>query len=77
MAQNKELLEKTRDELKEKKRRLLANEASIDVLVQNFMEFIEAPENNDLEVAQKKVREKALMDVITKMLGSYAAGNNN
>ncbi|XVE90120.1 hypothetical protein DITRI_Ditri20bG0052200 [Diplodiscus trichospermus] len=71
-----------RSMLKRKKQGMIAKEAPREKLVDDFMVFIGAIENNDLENAQK-FDEKAMMNDIFNMIKSYYsenggfAGNSN
>ncbi|KAK6243446.1 hypothetical protein QUC31_009855, partial [Theobroma cacao] len=63
------LLEKAlkRSKLMEKKKEMLAEIEIQEKLIDDFMVFIEAVENNDVEIAQN-FDEKAMMDAIVPML---------
>ncbi|KAK6243449.1 hypothetical protein QUC31_009858, partial [Theobroma cacao] len=72
------LLEKAlkRSMLMAKKKEMLAEIESQEKLIDDFMVFIEAVENNDVEIAQN-FDEKAMMDAIVRMLnGDGNSGGN-
>ncbi|XWS57825.1 hypothetical protein CRYUN_Cryun09bG0206800 [Craigia yunnanensis] len=75
-AQQVALQEKVRERsmLMSKKQRILAKEAAEEKLIDDFMVFIGAIENNELEHAQS-FDEKAMMDTIVTMMNSDGGDN--
>ncbi|XVF30887.1 hypothetical protein REPUB_Repub16aG0096900 [Reevesia pubescens] len=75
-AQQVALQEKVRERsmLTKSKQSILATEAAKEELVDNFMIFIGAIENNDLEIAQN-FDEKAMMNTIETMMSSDDSKN--
>ncbi|XVF42512.1 hypothetical protein PTKIN_Ptkin01aG0369600 [Pterospermum kingtungense] len=65
--------ESERSMFKRKKQEMLAKEAAKEKLVDDFMAFIEATENKDLENAQN-CDEKAMMGAIATMMNSGGGG---